>query len=330
MLKLNKNRLARLAALEQFLQKAEQTYIDDVIAFCQLHGKDIKERMVREDLKLLREGALNGVPLNIVVENKQYRIKASGDKWAYESMAASERDTVPLVLSILEPYKELPAVKKVLENLKTTHRLGNKDVKLQSAMVSVKSVPENPAFVQLISKLMGCISRQVACEFNYFKVDGESGPELVPKFVEVYPIQIRIYDNRYYLVGVKTTAEWVPQSLQIFTLDKIYRYRVDESVDQDSFQTKTFDWETLSLAIDLDHYFDDCVGIYRNYLVDKTPSIIYRWFKGWAASRVEAVPLHKSQKVVQRDGVNIRIRLEVFDTPELKGVFDRFGEYCWE
>ncbi len=63
MLKLNKNRLARLAALEQFLKTAEQTYIDDIIAFCQLYGKDIKERMVREDLKLLREGALNGVPL---------------------------------------------------------------------------------------------------------------------------------------------------------------------------------------------------------------------------------------------------------------------------
>lgn len=329
MLKLNKNRLARLAALEQFLRKAEQTYIDDVIAFCQLHGKDIKERMVREDLKLLRDGALNGVPLNIVVENKQYRIKAAGDKWSYESMAATERDTVPLVLSILEPYKELPSVKTVLEDLKSTHRLANKDVKLQSAMVSVKTVPENPAFVQLISKLMGYISRQVACEFNYFRVNEESSADLVPKFVEVYPIQIRIYENRYYLVGVKTTAEWVPQSLQIFTLDKIYRYKVDESVDQDSFQTKTFDWETLSRAIDLEHYFEHCVGIYRNYLVDQTPSVIYRWFTGWAASSVEAVPLHKSQKVVQRDGIKIRIRLEVYDTPELKGVFDRFGNDSW-
>ena len=315
--------------MEQFLRKAEQTYIDDVIAFCQLHGKDIKERMVREDLKLLREGALNGVPLNIVVENKQYRIKAAGDKWSYESMAATERDTVPLVLSILEPYKDLPSVKTVLEDLKSTHRLANKDVKLQSAMVSVKTVPENPAFVQLISKLMGYISRQVACEFNYFRVNEESSADLVPKFVEVYPVQIRIYENRYYLVGVKTTAEWVPQSLQIFTLDKIYRYKVDESLDQDSFQTKTFDWETLSCAIDLDHYFEHCVGIYRNYLVDKNPSVIYRWFKGWAASSVEAVPLHKSQKVVQRDGIKIRIRLEVYDTPELKGVFDRFGNDSW-
>ena len=271
--------------------------------------------MVREDLKLLREGALNGVPINIIVENKQYRIKATGDKWAYESMAATERDTVPLVLSILEPYKELPSVKKVLENLKTTHRLGNKDVKLQSAMVSVRSVPENQGFVQLISKLMGCISRQVACEFNYFRVNEQSNDEMVPNFVEVYPVQIRIYDNRYYLVGVKTTAEWNPQSLQIFTLDKIYRYKVDESVDQDSFHPKTF---------------DHCVGIYRNYLVDQTPSIIYRWFKGWAASHVEAVPLHKSQQVVQRDGVNIRIRLEVYDTMELRGIFARYSSDCWE
>jgi hypothetical protein len=270
------------------------------------------------------------VPLNIVVENKQYRIKASGDKWAYESMAATERDTVPLVLSILEPYKELPAVKIVLEDLKSTHRLANKDVKFHSAMISMKLMPDNPDFVALISKLMSCISRQVACEFNYFKVSAESNAELVPKFVEVYPVQIRVFDNRYYLVGVKTTADWVPQSLQIFALDRIYRFKVDESVDQDSFQPKTFDWELLSKSIELTHYFDHCVGIYRNYLVDKDPLIIYRWFKGWAASHVEAVPLHKSQKVVQRDGVYIRIRLEVYDTPELHGIFAKYGSDCWE
>ena len=330
MVKLNKNRLARLAALEQFLRTAEQTYIEDVIAFCRLHGKRIGERMVREDLKFLREGALSGVPLNIVVENKHYRIKATGDKWGYVDLASSERDTVPLVFSILEPYKELPVVKKVLEDLKSAHRLANKDVKLHSAMISMKMMPDNPEFVALISKIMGCISRQVACEFNYFKVSTESNAELVPKFVEVYPVQIRVFDHRYYLVCVKTTADWVPQSLQIFALDRIYRFKVDESVDQDSFQTKTFDWELLSKSIDLKHYFEHCVGIYRNYLVDQVPLIIYRWFKGWAASHVEAVPLHRSQKVVQRDGVNILIRLEVYDTPELNGIFGKYGSDCWE
>ena len=330
MVKLNKNRLARLSALEQFLRTGEQTYIEDVIAFCQLHGKDIKERMVREDLKLLREGALNGVPLNIVVESKQYRIKATGDKWGYIDLASAERDTVPLVCSILEPYKELPSVKKVLEDLKSAHRLANKDVKLHSAMISMKLMPDNPDFVVLISKLMSCISRQVACEFNYFKVNTESNAELVPKFVEVYPVQIRVFDHRYYLVGVKTTSDWVPQSLQIFALDRIYRFKVDDSVDQDSFHSKTFDWELLSKSINLKHYFDHCVGIYRNYLVDQVPLIIYRWFKGWAASHVEAVPLHRSQKVVQRDGVNIRIRLEVYDTPELHGIFAKYGSDCWE
>jgi len=49
-----------------------------------------------------------------------------------------------------------------------------------------------------------------------------------------------------------------------------------------------------------------------------------------AASNVEAVPLHKSQQVVQRDGVNIRIRLEVYDTMELRGIFARYGSDCWE
>lgn len=44
---------------------------------------------------------------------------------------------------------------------------------MQSAKVSVRSLPESSAFVQLISKLVGCISRQLACEISYFKVNEE-------------------------------------------------------------------------------------------------------------------------------------------------------------
>ena len=77
MLKLNKNRLARLAALEQFLKTAEQTYIDDIIAFCQLYGKDIKERMVqraRDTWKICKSNdkCSCGAPILISKSKKKY------------------------------------------------------------------------------------------------------------------------------------------------------------------------------------------------------------------------------------------------------------------
>lgn len=125
-------------------------------------------------------------------------------------------------------------------------------------------------------------------------------------------------------------SQWEVKSLQIFPLDRIHRNKVEDSVDQDTLVLKTFDWLSITKAIDLEHYFDNCVGIYRNYLVDKVPSVVYRWLKGWAASHVEAVPLHKSQQVVQRSGAEIRIRLEVYDTKELKGVLAKYGKDCWE
>jgi hypothetical protein len=41
-------------------------------------------------------------------------------------------------------------------------------MKKQAAMFSVKAFPENKAFADLISKVMGLIAKQTACEFNYF------------------------------------------------------------------------------------------------------------------------------------------------------------------
>ena len=55
-----------------------------------------------------------------------------------------------------------------------------------------------------------------------------------------------------------------------------------------------------------------------------------RWFKGWAASYVRAVPIHPSQVIVQEteDG-SIRVRLSVYQTVDLDSYFQRFGEFSW-
>ena len=60
------------------------------------------------------------------------------------------------------------------------------------------------------------------------------------------------------------------------------------------------------------------------------PQWIYRWFRGWAASLVQAVPLHHSQEIVESRGGDIRIRLTVIPTPDLENTFRKFGAYSWD
>ena len=322
-------RQKRLSALEQFLRTAKSTRFEDIQQFALEFG-EVKERMIREDLKLLRNGFGKSDPINIVVENGQYKIKAIGSKWSYTDLAETERATLPLVFSILHPYREMPAIKKVLEDLKQEHRLANKDIKLLSAAVWNRSVELQPEFLNMTTKLMGFIAKQQACEFNYFKVNARSDKSKTPTFVEVYPLQIRVFESRYYLVAIRIEAPAVPESLRIFPLDGIYRYRVDESVNQDTGEPNHFDWHQISKSIELSDYFTHCIGLYRDYTKHKAPTTIIRWFKDWAASQVEAVPLHPSQIIVQRIDNTICIRLSVYDTEELRSVLLKYGEYSWE
>jgi len=322
-------RQKRLSALEQFLRTAKSTRFEDIQQFAVEFG-EVKERMIREDLKLLRNGFGKNDPINIVVENGQYKIKAIGSKWSYTDLAETERATLPLVFSILHPYREMPAIKKVLEDLKQEHRLANKDIKLLSAAVWNRSVQLQPEFLNMTTKLMGFIAKQQACEFNYFKVNARSDKSKTPTFVEVYPLQIRVFESRYYLVAIRIEAPAVPESLRIFPLDGIYRYRVDESVNQDTGEPNHFDWHQISKSIELSDYFTHCIGLYRDYTKHKAPTTIIRWFKDWAASQVEAVPLHPSQIIVQRIDNTICIRLSVYDTEELRSVLLKYGEYSWE
>jgi predicted DNA-binding transcriptional regulator YafY len=322
-------RYQRLLAIEQFLRTAESTLFKDLKHFALQFG-EVKERMIREDLKLLRKGFGTNDPVNIVVENGHYKIKATGSKWSYTDLAETERATLPLVFSILHPYREMPAIKKVLEDLKQEHRLANKDIKLLSAAVWNRSTELQPEFLSMTTKLMGFIAKQHACEFNYFKVSARSDKSKTPTFEEVYPLQIRIFEFRYYLVAIRTDAPLSPESLRIFPLDGIHRYRIDESVNQNTGEPNSFNWHEVSKMVELNDYFNHCIGLYRDYTKHKLPTTIIRWFKDWAASQVEAVPLHPSQVIIQRVENAICIKLNVYNTVELTSIFNKYGDFSWE
>jgi hypothetical protein len=90
-----------------------------------------------------------------------------------------------------------------------------------------------------------------------------------------------------------------------------------------------FDWQQVVEKTDFENHYKHCIGMYRAFGGSAMPVYVYRWFRGWAASQVQAVPIHASQEIVQKSGGEIRIRMFVYDTPDVQNVFRKFGEDSW-
>ena len=319
-------RKKRLIAIEKWLREGDGITFNKLLVLCNTLGK-LADRTLSKDIEFLRNTGLEHGPINIVCEHQKYFIAATGKNWQYMDLAEKEKATLPLVFSLLQPYSKIPSIAKVMQVLTHEHKLKQKAVKELSMVISQKTPELSDRFIEMLTMIMICISKQVACEFNYYKV-GEYERNSA-RLVSIFPLQIRIYEGRYYLIGIEVGKEITEEYLRLFSLDRIHNNRVDYVLDENE-DLISFNWTEMVQISGLTHYFDHCIGILRNWYVDKEPLLVYRWFKGWPASLIEAVPIHSSQQIVQRHNGAIRIQLNVYNNAELTNLFERYGENCWE
>jgi hypothetical protein len=264
-----------------------------------------------------------------VVEGK-YVLQNDND-FSIHSLKDSERGTLPLLFSILKPYERFPAVEALLTNLIQVHKLNDAEVKQLSWGVGKSARSLSDSMIQRIVDVLGCINKQVAVEFNYHKVTEGAIERKDENIVyrRVYPLQVRTFEDRYYLVGIEVGKLVSAENIKHFPMDRIHR-RVDIALDEVTEQPLVFDWRAVVKQTDFENHYRHCIGMYREFGKDVKPVYVYRWFRGWAASQVQAVPIHASQEIVQKSGGEIRIRLFVYDTPDVQNVFRKFGEDSWD
>ena len=327
---MHNSRQIRLKRIIEHLQKGNQPSFEELKSFVEEQGKPIRVRQLREDLRFLRETGLDGQPFNIKM--KGYRYVLTNEKhFDYTNLLDHERFTLPLVFAALQPFERFPSVRALLDNLIRIHQLNRREIKQLGAAIGSHQTPMDARFVDRIITIMQAIHQEVAIEFNYHKVEVGAVTSNTDDMVyrSVYPLQIRVFDGRYYLVGLRTEREALEENVEHFPIDRIHR-RVDIAWDEVTESTLPFIWEELTQKVNFDDLFRYRVGMYRSYGQKGKPEWIYRWFTGWAASYVQAVPIHPSQEVVQRDGGSIRIRILVVRTPDLENVFRKFGENSFE
>ena len=179
----------------------------------------IKMRMLREDLNFLRNEGLNGHRLSIKVIEGKYTLQNDND-FSIHSLKDSERGTLPLLFSILKPYERFPAVAALLTNLIQVHKLNDAEIKQLTWGVGKSARSLSDQMIQRIVDILGCITKQVAVEFNYHKVtedaiENQDENILYPK---IYPLQVRTFEDRYYLVGIEVGKAVAAEKSCIFVL----------------------------------------------------------------------------------------------------------------
>lgn len=327
-LRMHESRRQRLIGIVRYLEKGNNPSFEELSDYLAEQYGPIKTRQLRLDIKWLREEGLNGQPLNIKMKGFRYYL-VNEKQFDYSNLLENEKVTLPLVFAALHPFERFPAVRAILDNLIEVHRLNRQEIRQLGAAIGQHLAPMNELFVDRIISIMQAIHLEQAVEFNYYKVDqGAISEDNEIVYRCVYPLQIRVFEGRYYLVGLRTEKEPLGANVEHFPIDRMHR-RVDLAIDVASEKPIKFNWADLAQDVDFDHLFAYRIGMYRGYGDHSEPQYVYRWFKGWAASFVQAVPLHSSQEIVQQNGGEIRIRIFVVPTPDLENVFRKYGEYSW-
>jgi hypothetical protein len=301
-------------------------------------GNPIKERQLYNDLKILKEsgGVGRGIPIKLN-DKKQYTIDKTSPSWHLDDIDENTKNTMPFLLSMLKPYEYIPAIEHLVSDLDKNHSVSS--MRMDQMMVMHNKILTESQFgvqksiMSAVYSILNNIKNNTVIEFNYTSVhsDRENKVDNM-KLISVYPIQVRVFEGRFYLIAVpvKQEKDITQNDIKTYCIDEILNKRVDTAYDEDTEETINFNWKKLYNKLRIDDLYKQAIGIMLP--VDKTtkPILIKRWFKGWAASYVDAVPLHHTQRILEKKGDQILVSLKVYNTTDLEYVFGRFREFSWD
>jgi len=343
--------LLRIKIIHQFLEKGGGTY-EEMADFVnerlsEMGEKEIQQSALREAIKKFKNGEFEHHLSHLSKEKKAtlFKIKSGKNfyKYAKDSkkpqfgdLDENERLSLPFLIGVLKQYEELPAFDTIISRLCDTFKLDNTEFQISSVVVvkKPKLINEEKIF-KLVAEVVSHIKNQNKIEFTYLTVH-KLKPEIIDyKTVIVSPLQIRLHENLFYLIGEDNSTN----KIRNFRLDKILRFKVDVTLDEKK-KVVSFDYKSLEKKYKLKTFFDNVLGVWCHNQAHKVYRITIK-FRDWAASYIKCLPLHETQKIIFENEVSnsVIITIEIKLTsnendsikeraPELAFLLGRFREYC--
>jgi hypothetical protein len=329
----------RLEHILSIIKGDKSSSFTDIQKNLEKHGNPIKDRQLWIDIKTLREKGIDGRGIPIKLDkHKEYVVNSTYAKWSYEDLDEEIKNTIPLVMSLLNPYSHIPAVEYIINDLNKEHsvELNSLDqmIVMHNKTLSKKQEHANQQIITKVQKIIGWMRSNTVIEFLYTSVHiSLKYQDDDWSFKRVMPIQIRVYEGRYYLLAIPYGKKVLSNNLRSYCVDKIKSKRIDPAYDNSKEEKRlTFDWKESFTKLNIEELYKDFIGIYGSLGTKDEPKLIERRFKDWAASHVEVCPLHHSQetRVNEDNDEELILSLKVHETEDLKYFFGRYREFCKE
>ncbi|MBS3993007.1 MAG: WYL domain-containing protein [Bacteroidetes bacterium] len=295
-------------------------------------GHDIVSvRTVSRDLEKLHELSEDNFMITSVKEKiagkmKSYFVINGNEKTDF--LTNEETMMFPILMGLLNTEKEMKTVNWLKNALMLEFGFEHKELDPEPYFVHAQpALNFKEEMLQLTAQIIAYIKKEQAIFFNYLK-DGTA----TVKFIA--PLQVRYYDNRYYLLGTEVDENTyeVNSSLKTYSMDKILGKEVFPAIDENDdteeryiyFEYKKL-YERSKLAYLLQHSF----GIMYPAFVENLEPRTFRFkFTRWAMGLLQNKKYHASQKIVEEGTDYIIVEMILWDTKEVEFFTDRFRDTC--
>jgi predicted DNA-binding transcriptional regulator YafY len=193
----------------------------------------------------------------------------------------------------------------------------------------------NDEIIELCGKLMKLMKQGQAIQFEYRKVNTNEKKKYI-----IAPLQIRLSNDSYYLIGCKYIDNILTSNISIFKMDMIENLVVKKVKTRNKNNEEidlVYNYSKLVEDSDLINYFTHCLGVFNPNTGGKIvePKRIRLKFKKWACTQVMKRKIHPTQvipKGIQTEIVEGKeeifciVHLHIYETDELKNLLGRYRD----
>ena len=334
----SKEQIKRINCLLNYLELnkgASLTNILDHYEFkldVKINRKNVNRQFSYDKALLKKEGVIIEYNSDI----KGYEIIEFPKKSTKMKISDNCINDLPILFSLLNVGEHLPSVDWLKEELAQRYNINEHLWEKETYFSSNFIQQNNDEIIELGIQIINYMKQGRAIEFEYRKVNTFEKATYV-----IAPLQIRLSNDMYFLVGCKYQhTEFVPQ-INIFRIDMIENLKVKEAKTLNKYNEKiklSYKYNELAEKTNLKDYFTHCIGVFNPNQNGKKedPKHIKLKFYKWACSQVFKKKLHHSQRIqplrIQKEMVEGKeeifciVHLYVYDTVELENLLGHFRD----
>ena len=244
------------------------------------------------------------------------------------NLTEEEQLTFPLLIGLLDTEKTMNSVEWLKLTLMDEFGYSKEDLNPYPYFLHIQpTLNSQDKLLIMAGKIIEYLKKGQAIKFLYNKMGVEG-------MRQVAPLQIRYYDNRYYLFGSAIDEEtYEPTNLlQTYNMDKFVGIEVmpaiketEEVQEEDIFVF--YDYDSLYKATQLEELLKHSLGVWYNWKENKLKTYRLK-FTDWAMGIIENKKIHPSQVVKEKTNDFLIVEITVWENNEIDYFLGRFGDKC--